>query len=187
MWEQHVGLQRIDDGVEREVRLLGVAGISFSDVIRNMVMVIKADQSLVQTVREMAFEGREPHAKSVPLDVPTPVVDGKRAKRGEVTPSTFYKPFILRVLLEAPEYCLSTKKALKLLEPVLRPHLKPVDYAALPKTGVARWPNKAQWGRQQLVDEGLLKPVEQAGRGQWALTPAGVTAAQKLKLKLKLK
>lgn len=176
-----MGLQRIDDGVEREVRLLGVAGISFSDVIRNMITVIKRDHTLTETVREMAFEKKGEKDGMEQDSAPQDIGNGARAKRGEVTPASFYKPFILRLLLDAPNYTLSTKRALKLLEPQLRPHLKPADYATLPKTGVPRWPNKAQWGRQRLVEEGLLKTVDEGGRGLWSLTPDGVKAAQKVK------
>jgi hypothetical protein len=178
MMEHIMGLQRIEEGVERDVRLLGVAGISFSDVIRNMITVIQSDQKLVQTVREMPFEKNIDAVRS-PSEAPLP--DRKRAKRGEVKPSEFYKDFILRLLRDSPGHSLSTKHALRLLEPMVRPHLKPADYAALPKTGVPRWPNKAQWARQRLVDDGLLKTVAESGRGQWALTPAGLKAAQRLK------
>jgi hypothetical protein len=177
-----MGLQRIDDGVEREVRLLGVAGISFSDVIRNMVTVIKSDEKLTRNVREMAFlkkDGERETGASMP---PVPEeLNGRRARKGEVTPSSAYKPFILRLLLNAPGHSLRAKRALRLLEPMMRPQMKPSDYASLPKTGVPRWPNKAQWGRQRLVEEGLIHTVEEAGRGVWKLTPAGVKAAQKVK------
>src|SRR5688572_15888419 len=133
--ELSMGLQRIDEGVEREVRLLGVAGISFSDAVSNMVSVIKSDPSLVDAVRQKAFEHNSSDRGSGTAAA-LPSIDRRRARRGEVTPSKFYKSFILRLLLNAPGYSLSTKEALRLLEPMLRPHLKPADYATLPKTGV---------------------------------------------------
>ena len=59
MLEQTMGLQRIGDLVEREVRMLGVAaGIGFSDVICNMIAVIKGDPALSVQVRDGVSKGR---------------------------------------------------------------------------------------------------------------------------------
>jgi hypothetical protein len=180
MMELTMGLQRIDDAVEREVRRLGVAGTSFNDVIGNMVAVIKADAALSTRVREMAFSNMDEDLTANPAQPQAPAEwDRRRARKGEVTPFQFYKPFVLKLLLDAPGHSLPTKKALALLEPILRPHLKPADYANLPKTGAPRWPNKVQWARQRLVEDGLLETVEEAGRGLWKLTSAGVKAAQR--------
>jgi hypothetical protein len=181
MVEHNMGLQRIDNLVERDVRMLGVAGISFSDVVRNMVTVINADPPLATKVREMAFVTKDDAPVGQGEPEPPADWDRRRAKKGEVNPSKFYKPFVLKLLLGAPGHGLRAKKALKLLEPILRPDLKPADYASLPKSGAPRWPNKVQWARLRLVEDGLLEPVEEAGRGVWKLTPAGVKAAQKLK------
>jgi hypothetical protein len=168
--------------VERDVRLLGVAGISFSDVVRNMVAVINGHPTLATKVREMAFITKDQDVGAGAAQPEPPAEwDRRRARKGEVTPFKFCRPFVLKLLLDAPAHSLRTKKALRLLEPILRPHLKPAGYASLPKTGTPRWPNKVQWARQRLVEDGLLHTVEQAGRGIWKLTPAGVKAAQKLK------
>jgi hypothetical protein len=186
MLEHSMGMQRIDDAVEREVRLLGVSGISFSDTVSNMAAVINSDPGLVTKVREMAFGRgmassmngggtvRQAEALEVPHDL-----ERRRAKKGEVRPFGFYQPYVLKLLRDAPGHSMRTKQALSALEPILRPHLKPADYAGLPKTGGTRWENKVQWARLRLVEDGLLQTVEQAGRGVWALTSAGLKAAHK--------
>lgn len=49
-------LQRITVDVEQAVRRLGVAGSTFSDVLRIMVEVISADKELSQVIREKAAD-----------------------------------------------------------------------------------------------------------------------------------
>src|SRR4051812_42919597 len=100
MVENNMGLQRIDDVVERDVRLLGVAGISFSDVVRNMVTLINGHPTLATKVREMAFAPKEQDV-GTGMTQPEPPADWdrRRAKKGEVTPFKFYKPFVLKLLL----------------------------------------------------------------------------------------
>jgi hypothetical protein len=46
---------------------------------------------------------------------------------------------------------------------------KPVD------RGEVRWRNAARWERQDMVDDGLLLPMEQAGI--WQLSPRGRATA----------
>ncbi|HEX4797175.1 MAG TPA: winged helix-turn-helix domain-containing protein [Humisphaera sp.] len=182
MSEQTMGLQRIEDEFERGVRWLGVAGSSFSDVVGNMLAVINADPALVTKVREMGF-ARSDATPEEHIANESPSGDEwgrRRARKGEVKTFDFYKPFVLRALLSAPNHTLRAKTALKQLEPMLRPHLKAADYASLPKSGAPRWPNRVQWARLHLVEEGLLQSADEAGRGVWRLTAAGVKAAQKL-------
>jgi hypothetical protein len=184
MLECNMGLQRIEDKVEREVRLLGVSGLSFSDTVANMTAVINSDPGLVTRVRELAFKSTASDDSAArPADLPAVPheLERRRAKKGEVRPFAFYRPYILKLLRDVPGHSMPTKRVLKALEPILRPHLKPADYAGLPKTGGTRWENKVQWARLRLVEDGLLQTVEQAGRGVWALTPAGSKVAQQLK------
>ena len=55
----------------------------------------------------------------------------------------------------------------------MRDVLKKVDYEKLPSGVDTRWSNAAMWERMSMVDEGLLKPAKESGRGLWEITDKG--------------
>ncbi len=100
-----------------------------------------------------------------------------RAPRGEKTPEGAFRQPILDALYEAGG---SAKAAdvLKRVEATMGSKLNAIDRQTL-TTGALRWRNTAQWERNNLVEEGLLK--KNSSRGMWELTTKGVSAAEALK------
>jgi hypothetical protein len=60
---------------------------------------------------------------------------------------------------------------LALVEKKMAHILKPADYEILPSGGAARWRNRAQWQRQNMIQQGLLR--KDSPRGIWEITPEG--------------
>jgi restriction system protein len=94
-----------------------------------------------------------------------------KLRKGVRTPeSAYYRP-ILTVLARMGG---SGKVAdvLKQVEERMRPVLKDVDYEPLASSpDNPRWRNAAQWARNSMIKEGLLKA--DSPRGVWELTDAG--------------
>jgi len=64
------------------------------------------------------------------------------------------------------------------VEQLMREVLKQVDYEPLASDPeMLRWRNTAQWARNSMVKEGLLK--SNSRRGIWEITEAGHTALNK--------
>jgi restriction system protein len=64
------------------------------------------------------------------------------------------------------------------IEQLMKSVLKPVDYEPLPsQPDSPRWRNTAQWERDTMVKEGLLK--SNSPRGVWEITEAGRQALAK--------
>lgn len=94
-----------------------------------------------------------------------------RLRRGQRTPeSAFYVP-ILRVLNDMG----GSGKVADVLDPVgklMKPVLKDVDYDPLASNpDNLRWRNAAQWARNNMVNDGLLK--RDSPRGVWTITETG--------------
>jgi hypothetical protein len=47
-----------------------------------------------------------------------------------------------------------------------------------PKVNEAKWENRTAWERNAMVESGLLQPTSESGRGVWALTASGKSAAR---------
>lgn len=94
-----------------------------------------------------------------------------RLRKGLRTPESRYRAPILRVLSEMG----GSGKAAEVLERVgeiMKPHLKPVDFEPLASSpDNPRWRNAAQWARNSMVNEGLLK--RDSPRGVWEISEAG--------------
>ncbi len=60
---------------------------------------------------------------------------------------------------------------------VMAPYLTDYDREPVRSTGEARWRNHARWGRNALVERGLLLPSLESGRSVWTLSHAGLSAA----------
>jgi restriction endonuclease Mrr len=57
------------------------------------------------------------------------------------------------------------------VEQVMRGSLKQVDYEPLPSDGTQRWSKSAQWARNRIAREGLLK--SDSPRGIWEISDKG--------------
>lgn len=94
-----------------------------------------------------------------------------RLRKGVRTPESRYYEPILNMLVDMGG---SGKVAdvLEKVERVMRPVLKPIDYEPLASDpDNPRWRNAAQWARNSMVKEGLLKP--NSPRGVWEISDSG--------------
>ena len=97
-----------------------------------------------------------------------------RLRRGLRTPESAFRIPILKALVEVGGSGKSTE-VLARVEPMIKNVLKKVDYQPLASDpDNLRWRNTAQWSRNILVKEGLLKEVER--RGVWEITDKGRAA-----------
>jgi hypothetical protein len=92
-------------------------------------------------------------------------VDGKRARRGEVTPREVYRDALIKVLRDAGGM-LETREAIERVGGLLHGRLRAIDLARLP-TGEDRWINAVRFARKELIDEGILD--RSAAHGVWRL------------------
>ena len=94
-----------------------------------------------------------------------------RLRRGLRTPEVNYYQPILQVLAEMG----GSGKVAEILDrvgEVMKPILKDVDYDPLASSpDLPRWRNAAQWARNSMVHEGLLKP--DSPRGVWEIADKG--------------
>lgn len=94
-----------------------------------------------------------------------------RLRKGLRTPESEYRVPILQALTEMG----GSGKAADVLDRVLemmKPRLRPVDFEPLASgPDNPRWRNAAQWARNSMVNEGLLK--RDSPRGVWEITEAG--------------
>lgn len=94
-----------------------------------------------------------------------------RLARGARTPESAFRIPILRVLHTYGGRA-TTSQVLDELAVIMKDRLKDVDHERLPSTpSTMRWQNAAQWARQALVDQGLMK--NNSPRGIWELSDAG--------------
>lgn len=93
-----------------------------------------------------------------------------RLPRGVCTPRSAYRQPILQTLVEMGG---SGHKddVLTRVEQIMRSRLKPVDYQPLQSDGTLRWSKSAQWTRNQMAREGLLK--SDSSWGVWEISEAG--------------
>jgi hypothetical protein len=120
-------------------------------------------------------------AKVGPHPTNGPAAKLRRARPGTVTPAQKYKDPIIKVLMRFPHgtdglppYSLPAKRVIAEVGDLMKSQLNETDLGRLNDTDLPRWENKCQWGRQLLVDEGLLKKREESGFGIWALSPRGL-------------
>lgn len=109
-------------------------------------------------------------------------VDGKkrrksrrhRAAPGKKTPQHVYRKPLLRVLYEMGGSG-NVADVLERVERILARQLNEVDRGRLAH-GEPRWRNTAQWERNVMVQDGLLK--KKSPRGVWELTAKGIAAVE---------
>lgn len=98
-------------------------------------------------------------------------VAGARLPRGERTHEKAYCLPILRAL-DAFGGEARMSQVLERVYAEMKPRLKPVDLKPLASDArTSRWRNSAQWARQAMVNEGLLR--KGSLRGIWAITESG--------------
>ena len=100
-----------------------------------------------------------------------------RLQRGSRTPEMAFRQPILKVLVEKGGSA-RMSDVLAGVEQLMKGVLKQVDYEPLrSQPDAPRWRNTAQWERDTMVKEGLLK--SNSPRGVWEITEAGRRALNK--------
>jgi hypothetical protein len=94
----------------------------------------------------------------------------KRFPRGMSTPQSAYRQPILQALIEMGGSG-HMSEVLVRVEQLMRGKLKELDYEPLPSDGTLRWSKSAQWTRNKMAREGLLK--EDSPRGIWEISATG--------------
>jgi hypothetical protein len=103
--------------------------------------------------------------------MPSPADGGDRLARGLRTPESAFVLPILRAIQELGGSA-SMQQVLEKVGAAMKGQLRDVDYQALKSDpGHPRWNNTAQWARNTMVTDGLLK--KDSPRGIWEITAAG--------------
>jgi restriction system protein len=94
-----------------------------------------------------------------------------RLQRGVRTPEETFRRPILQVLADMGGSG-KVRDVLTQVEKMVRAELSEADYQHLPSTpNTPRWYNTAQWARNSMVQEGLLR--DDSPRGTWEISEAG--------------
>lgn len=96
--------------------------------------------------------------------------DHGRLKRGVRTPEELFRLPILQTLVNMGGSG-KTGDVLDRVGELVHDELKDVDYEPLPSSGMLRWRNTAQWARNSMVNEGLMK--DDSKRGTWEISAKG--------------
>lgn len=97
--------------------------------------------------------------------------DFGRLQRGVRTPEEAFRRPILQILVEMGGAG-KVRDVLAQVEKLVRSQLSEADYQNLPSTpNSTRWYNTAQWARNTMVQEGLLR--NDSPRGTWEISEAG--------------
>jgi len=107
----------------------------------------------------------------LPGDPPAPRPVYRRGRKGLKTPESAYLRPILEILVEQGGSG-DVNTVLDLLYAKMAPVLNDYDHTPLASDGVTpRWRNTAQWARNSLREQGLIRP--DSPRGVWAISDAG--------------
>lgn len=98
--------------------------------------------------------------------------DHGRLKRGARTPEDVFRLPILQTLVDMGGRG-KTADVVDRVGELVADELKDVDYEPLPSSGMLRWRNTAQWARNSMVNEGLMK--HDSKRGTWEISAKGRT------------
>jgi restriction system protein len=94
-----------------------------------------------------------------------------RLQRGVRTPEEAFRRPILQVLADMGGSS-KVRDVLTQVEKLIRSELSEADYQHLPSMpNTPRWYNTAQWSRNSMVQEGLLR--DDSPRGTWEISEAG--------------
>ena len=120
-------------------------------------------------------ECRRP-ALPTPLKANRPkVAENKRAGRGQKVPEVAYESPILETLYELGAKG-RANEVLVIVEQKMKHLLGDFDYQALPSGQDFRWRKTANFARNTLVQNGLLK--RDSERGTWELTELGIKSVE---------
>ena len=104
-------------------------------------------------------------------DTPTPRIVHRRGRKGLKTPELAYLRPILEILVELGGSG-DANVVLDLLYAKMAPVLNEYDHTPLASDGVTpRWRNTAQWARNNLREQGLIRP--DSPRGVWIISETG--------------
>ncbi len=139
----------------------------------------KAEEMLQKAKSIEIFKGKvkqlQDEWKKKFLSVPVRSTLKKKAKdrlrRGLKTPQDAFRIPILEALVELRGSA-RMPEVLKLVENKMKDKLNKYDYQELPSGRSIRWRNTAQWCRNTMVQEGLLK--KDSPRGVWEITEKGI-------------
>jgi hypothetical protein len=142
--------------------------------------VIRVDDDVWRALQKKALPFEDtPNSvlrRALRVDGPSPQKNGaKRITRGERTAQAEFRLPILRVLYENG----GSGKTVEVLDRVgviIGSKLTNADRAKLTH-GEIRWRNTAQWERNVMAEEGLLK--KNSPRGVWELTDKGIKIAER--------
>jgi len=102
-----------------------------------------------------------------------------RLRKGQRTPEAAYYLPILKALIELGGSA-KMQAVLDRVHTAMKPILKDVDHEPLASdSDMPRWRNSAQWARNSMRQEGLLK--DDSPHGTWEITPAGKDRVQQEK------
>ncbi|MEO1665348.1 MAG: winged helix-turn-helix domain-containing protein [Chloroflexota bacterium] len=105
------------------------------------------------------------------IEAAEPDVNHTRLRQGLKTPQDAYRVPILEALVEMGGSA-NLNDVLEHVYNKMKPHLNDHDHAPLPSDqNTPRWRNTAQWARNQLRSEGLLKG--DSPRGTWGISDEG--------------
>lgn len=155
---------------QQSVKMLEKKEYEKATKIIEQVGKIKALHSQIENLRREWNElfWKSPNRKSRKN---TAQPKARRLGRGIKTPQTAYYLPILKAL-ELMGGKGSVTEVLEKVGRIMQGNLKDVDFESLPSNStVKRWENSAQWARNSMVHDGLLK--KDSPHGIWEITEAG--------------
>ncbi|NUM46394.1 MAG: hypothetical protein HUU38_16955 [Anaerolineales bacterium] len=115
-------------------------------------------------------DGRKRRGRPAGAAITKPVLKRPRATKGTTTPQSSYRLPILEALVELGGRA-QTKDVLDLVGKKMKGVLMDKDYELHRDGRAIRWRNAAQWVRNELKEEGLLK--SDSPSGIWEITEKG--------------
>lgn len=93
-------------------------------------------------------------------------------------PQTYYRDKIL-VAMHKLKGKAKPKQVDKEVYEMIKPELTPGDHDKTPGAKAIRWHTQLRWERNNMCKDGLLKPTEETGIGNWELSDKGIEEAKK--------
>jgi len=174
----------LSDRISKETRARRI------QCVEELVPTLKALQVLEQGLKDVriAWQSETPRAAPV-AERPTPHADllgnrqepnqrkvvGRRQRstavgQGIRTPETAFRVPVLKAIVEFGGSA-RTRDVLDRVGQMLAGQLTEHDWGLLPATGQIRWRNKAQWARNTMRQDGLIR--EDSPDGIWEITDEG--------------
>ncbi|MGB9861371.1 MAG: winged helix-turn-helix domain-containing protein [Candidatus Bipolaricaulaceae bacterium] len=146
------------------------------DEARRMIEIATRLVEFREKVKALQNEWKNVFTSYAPKGNKRPQRRRERLKRGLRTPEDAFRKPILEALVELGGRA-EMPRVLELLEKKMQGVLNDYDYQPLPSDPkTIRWRNTAQWCRNTMVREGLLK--SDSPRGIWEISERGRQALQ---------